>query len=386
MTTPGLTPLDRRLWIKRLALAAGAMALPRFARAAEGADAAPRPTAEQLAAIRKLTEKVMADQGLPGLSVVVTRMGKLAYQNAAGFADPAKREPLTAAHRFRIASISKPITAVAILALSEQGRLKLSDRVFGKSGLLGADFPAAPEGNVGKIEVRHLLNHTCGGWGNSRNDPMFSKPDLDQRKLIEWTLREIPVEHEPGTRHDYSNFGYCVLGRVIAKVSGRPYAEAVNRMILAKCGIKGMRIAGDTRAERAPDEVAYVDADADAPYRMKVARMDAHGGWIGSPEDLVRFALHVDGFAAPPDILRPETLRVMTTPGPASPNYACGWAVNRAPNWWHNGSLPGTTTLLVRTASGLCWAAFANARSKDSAGALDRFMWDLVRTVPAWNA
>lgn len=378
-------PLGRRACLRRLALAAGAVVWPCRAGAADRG-AAIAPTAAELVAITDLTEKFMAAHGLPGLAVTVARHGRVVYQMSAGFADPDDRIPLTDAHLFRIASVSKPVTAVAVLALAEQGRLKLDDRVFGAAGLLGRDHAKDPSEAVGKITVRHLLNHTCGGWGNARNDPMFLNPELDHHDLIARTLREQPLEHEPGTRHAYSNFGYCVLGRVIEKLTGRPYADHVREAVLAKCGITSMRIAGNTRADRAPGEVAYVDADPDAPYRMNVARMDAHGGWLGSPGDLVKFACRVDGFDTPPDILRPATLRTMTTPEPVSPGYACGWAVNRAPNWWHNGSLPGTTTLLVRTATGLCWAAFANTRTNGSSGALDRFMWDLVRSVPAWHA
>jgi CubicO group peptidase (beta-lactamase class C family) len=328
----------------------------------------------------------MTAHGLPGLAVTVARRGTVVYQEATGFADPARRERLTPDHLFRIASISKPVTAVAVFALAEEGRLKPEDRVFGQGGLLEKDFGKAPSTPVGKITVRHLLTHTCGGWGNSRNDPMFRNPALNHHDLIARTLRDHPLEHEPGTHHAYSNFGYCVLGRVIEKLTGRPYAEHVREAVLAKCGVTSMRIAGNTRDDRAPGEVAYVDTDSEAPYRMNVARMDAHGGWLGSTGDLVKFACRVDGFENPPDILRPGTLRTITATDAVSPNYGCGWAVNRVPNWWHGGSIPGTTTLLVRTASGLCWAAFANSRTKDSSAALDRFMWDLVRSVPAWRA
>jgi hypothetical protein len=78
----------------------------------------------------------------------------------------------------------------------------------------------------------------------------------------------------------------------------------------------------------------------------------------------------------------------MTTASSANAGYAKGWAVNRVPNWWHTGSLPGTTSIMVRTASGFCWAALANTReaSGDTGGAMDRMMWDLVRQVKRWKA
>jgi len=68
--------------------------------------------------------------------------------------------------------------------------------------------------------------------------------------------------------------------------------------------------------------------------------------------------------------------------------YARGWAVNNAPNWWHSGSLPGTTTIMVRTASGFCWAALTNTRATgqpDIGLALDNMVWDMARKVSAWK-
>jgi hypothetical protein len=119
---------------------------------------------------------------------------------------------------------------------------------------------------------------------------------------------------------------------------------------------------------------------------MNVTRMDSHGGWIATPGDLVRFALRVGGSDTVPNLLRPETIKTMLTASAANAGYACGWFVNRVPNFWHTGNLPGTTSIMVRTASGLCWAAFANARADGSELALDQMMWQMARAVPAWRA
>jgi hypothetical protein len=88
-------------------------------------------------------------------------------------------------------------------------------------------------------------------------------------------------------------------------------------------------------------------------------------------------------------LLTPETIKLMTTPSSATLNYARGWAVNSVPNWWHSGSLPGTATIMVRTASGFCWAALTNTRragQPDMGLGLDNMVWDMVRKVGAWNA
>jgi len=212
---------------------------------------------------------------------------------------------------------------------------------------------------------------------------MFERPSISQRALIELTLRGIPLKYAPGEHFGYSNFGYCILGRVLEKVSGLSYPEIVQQNVLARCGVTAMQIGGNTLAQRARGEVVYYGEN---PYNMNVARMDSHGGWIATPSDLVQFALRVDGFDNPPDILRPDTLKTMATPSTAGPGYACGWAVNKAHNYWHNGSLPGVTTILVRTSSGLCWAAFTNTRTNGIDPAIDQLMWKMVKAVPAWRA
>src|SRR5690606_25272370 len=125
-----------------------------------------------------------------------------------------REEKLTPDHLFRIASIAKPLTAVTVYKLIEERKLGADDRIFGREGILGLNGARKlPEG-VEEITVHHLLTHTCGGWGNRGRDPMFRHPEMDHRELIAATLREQALEHAPGERYSYSNFGYCLLGRV----------------------------------------------------------------------------------------------------------------------------------------------------------------------------
>jgi CubicO group peptidase (beta-lactamase class C family) len=217
---------------------------------------------------------------------------------------------------------------------------------------------------------------------------MFSGPDMNHKQLITWTLANQPLEFPPGEHYAYSNFGYCILGRVIEKLTGQNYAAAVQALVLQPCGITTMRISGNTLAERAPNEVVYYDQDGGSPYNLNVRRMDSHGGWLASATDLTRFLVHVDGFAAKPDILSPETIRVMTTASKADAGYAKGWCVNQYHNWWHMGSLPGTTTVMVRTSGRFCWAALTNTRKNNSTlnDDLDHLMWDMVSKIRLWPA
>ena len=343
------------------------------------------PQPEQQA-IANIVREFMERFGVPGMTVAIAAHGKFVLDQGFGVADRTANEPVTPRHLFRIASVSKPFTSAAIFSLVEQGKLRLEDFVFGENGRLGFDFGRDVPDAVKEITVAHLLTHTCGGWSNKKDDPMFQHPAMKHAELIEWTLKNQPLTGKRGAAYAYSNFGYCILGRLIEKLTGLPYAQAVQREVLAKCGITTMRIGGNTHLERAPNEVAYVAGGGGNPYGMNVARMDSHGGWIATAGDLVQFAMRVDGFPNPPDILRAESLKTMTTPSAASAGYACGWAVNKVPNWWHGGSLPGTSSIMVRTASGLCWAALVNIRADGIGGALDETMWKIAKAVPEWRA
>jgi len=382
--------INRRTALKQIGLVAATSALPVIMRPsrvfATTAGSQPLPTEIEAAAIADIARKLMDQYHAPGLSVAIARHGQFVYRQGFGLANKDSGDRVTPASRFRIASLTKPITSVAIFTLIEQGRLGLDDLVFGAPGILKFDYGQSFPDLVTRITVRHLLTHTCGGWQNDGDDPMFQRPELNHRELITWTLQSHPLENEPGTHYAYSNFGFCLLGRVIEKISGQPYSEFVKQNVLSKCGVTEMQLAGNTLAQRAAGEVIYYGQEGSGtnPYDMNVTRMDSHGGWIATPGDLVQFAMHVDGFKTTPNILRADTLRTMTTASTANPNYACGWCVNRIPNWWHSGSLPGTLTIMVRTGSGLCWAAFTNTRAEGLN--LDDMMWKMVKAVPEWHA
>jgi len=317
-----------------------------------------------LAAFDDVVQSLIRRYGIPAVSIAVTHGERLIYLKAYGWADRASGERATTASRFRLASVSKPITAIAILRLVEQGKLRLSDRVFGQGALLGTTYGTPPYGpHIGDITVDHLLHHTAGGWPNDAADPMFAQRALPQGELISWTLDHHPLTHAPGMFYAYSNFGYCLLGRIIERVTGQPYEKAVKALVLEPLGITDMTIGGGTLAEQLPGEVRYVGQGGDDPYVLDPRRMDAHGGWVATAYDLAQLLVHVDGFPEKPDILQPSSIKTMTTPSPAEPGYACGWAVNAGGDWWHVGGMSGTATEIIRGGNGWGFVLLANTRS-----------------------
>ena len=324
----------------------------------------------------------MEKYSVPGLSLAISKDGELVYAKGYGYADQSTNEKVTPNSLFRIASISKPFTSVAIFQLIEEKKLSLRSKVFGDSGVLGNTYGKRPYAkDITNITIEELLQHTAGGWSNDMNDPMFTNPSMSAAELITWTIDKMPLRSEPGTNYAYSNFGYCVLGRVIEKISGLHYDDYVKKFILKKAGISDMEIGGNTLADRKPNEVIYYSQGGEDPYVFNVKRMDSHGGWIASATDLVKFTLSVDSFTTKPDILSGSSISLMTTPSSVNKNYACGWQVNDKHNWWHGGSLPGTTTEMVRAHNGYCWAILTNTRTWQQGFVqdMDQLVWQVLK-------
>jgi CubicO group peptidase (beta-lactamase class C family) len=355
-------------------------------------------SAADLNAIDTQVNKTMSAIGAPGLSLAITQGGRLVFAKAYGYADPTAKTPTNTSNLFRIASVSKAFTSTAILELYANNKLGLDDKVFGPGKLLGTTYGTQPYSKwLQEITVRHLLTHTAGGWPNDSTDPMFKNTSMTTAQLISWTLDNYALQNEPGTAYAYSNFGYCLLGRIIEKVTGQSYDAWVKANVLAQSGISDMQIAGNTLAQRAANEVVYGDSSSSA-YQMNVTRMDSHGGWIATPIDLVRFGVRIDGLASPPDLLSSANLDLQTTPTAASITagnpYGMGRAIHSSPGsstispiptqntWWHNGLLDGTTSINVRTASGFTWAAVINSR--DDSVNIDPMMWNVVTAVSTW--
>jgi CubicO group peptidase (beta-lactamase class C family) len=211
---------------------------------------------------------------------------------------------------------------------------------------------------------------------------MFSQLGMDHRQLIAWTLANVPLLQPPGTKFAYSNFGYCVLGRVIERKTGQSYADTLSHSVLRPVQVEGMRIAGNTLQQRLDDEVVYYRQQGEGnPYGMNVSRMDSHGGWLANPLDLARLIARLEG-----GILKPETVSAMTAPSAVNPGYARGWFLTGR-NRWHTGGLPGTSAVIVVTPSGFCWAALANSRGSGSMSVqqLDRTVWRMIQQVKSWT-
>jgi len=366
---------------------------------------------------------LMARFRIPGGALAVAKDGRLVLAHGYGLADVDVNRLVQPDSLFRIASISKSITAVAILKLVEEGRLDLNAKAFLILDRLKPKNDVRPDPRIWKVTIRQLLQHS-GGWDRSRSfDPMFMPREAAAavgapapascETIIRYMFTQ-PLDFDPGARYAYSNFGYCVLGRIIEQVTGRSYEEYVKRQVLEPMGITDMRIGHSSLEDRADNEVRYYDFSGTPPFKsvftgeivlwpyggFYLEAMDSHGGWLASAIDLALFAVSVDG-QRPPAFLRRDTVQlVISRPAPPlwvgeSYWYGMGWFVRPVPwdgaNWWHTGSLPGTSALLVKTHNGLTWAALFNSRPEYPAGRdfiteLDNSLWLAQSEVTAWPA
>jgi CubicO group peptidase (beta-lactamase class C family) len=330
----------------------------------------------------------MTTYNVPALSIAITKGEKLVYLKAYGVSDQSKGTKAVVSDRYRIASLSKQFTSVAIMKLLDQGKIKLEDKVFGDGALLSKTYGTKAYGpHITDITVDELLHHTSGGWTNDVNDPMFINLTMTAAQLITWTLDNRPLDNVPGTTYNYSNFGYCILGRVIEKITGQTYAEAINTLVLKPIGITDMTIGGNTLADKQAKEVTYYGQSGEDPYAMNVSRMDSHGGWIATAADLARFLVYIDKFPVRPDILTASSLNIMYTGSTAEPDYACGWSI-AGKNYFHTGSLPGTSTEHGRLDNGFNFVILTNTRSfKNNFGYdLDQIIWRALAKNPTWSA
>jgi N-acyl-D-amino-acid deacylase len=372
---------------------------------------------ERFASYDRLMHDFMKEHRVPGAAVAVTHQGRVVFARGYGYSDIAAGEVAQPTSLFRIASISKPITAVAILQLIEQKKLKLDDKVFealnSEDDIKAAGDKFDPR--LREITIRHLLEHR-GGWDRGQSfDAMFQsvrfakqvgvKAPADQAAIIKAMFSQ-KLDFDPGERYAYSNFGYCLLGRVIEKISGQDYPDYVKKKVLAPIGITTMRIGATRLGGRAKNEVRYYqpgigksvfDADLDKeiphPYgAWNLESMDSHGAWIASTVDLAKFAAAFDD----PDncpILNRQSIELMyrRPPGLAGHEddgskkdvyYSLGWS-NRVLgdgklNHWHTGSLPGTAAILIRRHDGRNFVALLNCRVSPSANHLGRAIDSLL--------
>ena len=350
---------------------------------------------------------------IQGASVAVSKDDRLVYAKGFGIANQETGESVKPGHLFRIASVSKLITAVAVMKLYEEGKIDLDERVFGPDGILNdSRFLGYKDKRVEDITVRHLLNHTAG-WSRNSGDPMFSSLYIARKmeiqapagfdEVLEFALSRR-LSYNPGTRFSYSNLGYGILGEIVTRKSGMDYQDYVVMNILKPLGIHDMHIGKSFYQEKYPNEVRYhssagkmlaysIDGSGEkVPIYYggnNIELLGPAGGWVASAPELIKFLSAVDGFPDQPDILNPETIRLMTDPS-FSGRGLFGWRGSDSyGTWWRTGYLTGSSALVVRQNDGLNWVIMMNTTTYKHSR-IQRYvsgmMFRAVNRVQSWPA
>ena len=281
----------------------------------------------------------------PGATVIVVKDGKTLLRKGYGLADTSGMQPMDPAMVLRLGSITKQFTAVAILMLAEEGKLSLTDD-------LTRFFPDYPVHGK-KITIEHLLTHTSGiASYTSRPDyPLTMGRDVTVAQMID-SFKNDPLDFEPGSAYRYNNSGYFLLGAIVEKMSGMPYAKFLEQRVFVPLGMKDTAYEGFERSSTAhaaghtPGPKGFERA---APLSM--TQPYAAGSLVSTVDDLARWdaAITQGRLLKPASWQRAFTSYTLADGKPTG--YGYGWQIAQlqgAPTVAHGGGINGFSTYALR--------------------------------------
>ncbi|MBR4001189.1 MAG: beta-lactamase family protein [Bacteroidales bacterium] len=330
-------------------------------------------------------EEFLRHWNIHGASLAIMRNDSLVYAKGYGQADNGGVAvgPSTI---FRLASVSKLITAIGIMVLQERGQLSLSDKVFTPNGGILGNEPYTgyiSDRRYFDITVEHLLRHSAG-LSSSAGDPMFSTRTLMRR--YGWTTPpdaatlsrhalSLRLQFDPGTSSTYSNYGYLLLSMIIEKVTGQPYEQWIYENVLLPAGCYDMHLGGNSYEAKYPNETRYFPMRNEAkvskydntPVMVErcyggndITALKGAGAWVASAPEVARLVASIDGRLQVPDILSAGSIADMTAPTD-SVTYALGWIdTKETGEWTRTGTLSGTSALIKYYPDGECWVMITN--------------------------
>jgi CubicO group peptidase (beta-lactamase class C family) len=246
--------------------------------------------------VDSLFKAFQRDNRVPGIAYGVLIDGRLVHTGTSGLRDIERNAPVDSASVFRIASMTKSFTALAILKLRDEGKLSLDDpaeRFVPELGSL-----AYPTTDSPRLTIRHLLSHAEGfpednPWG----DQQLNRTDDEMAAMMR---SGIPFSNPPGIAYEYSNYGFAILGRIVAKVTGQPYATWLKPNILEPLGMTSTTMeAADVNADRLAHGYRWEDEQWKLEPPLPDGAFGSMGGMLTSIDDLARWVGFLSG-AWPP--------------------------------------------------------------------------------------
>lgn len=284
----------------------------------------------------------MAGQNIPGLSVAVATGGTVRWSAGYGWADVENHVPARAETVYRWASVSKPVTAVAVMQLAERGKLDLDAPVQ-------TYVPTFPE-KPWPVTIRQLLGH-LGGVRHYRGDEIGNTRHYDNFRDAFGVFQDDPLVCEPGTKHVYSTYGYTLLGAAVEGASGQPFMDYVRANIFRPSGMTGAREA-DLEAlipHRARGYAKTPGGSLRNARPVDFSNRTPGGGLCGTAGDAARFADAVlSGRLIGRATLAEMTTRQKTRDGRRF-DYGLGWSLYRHEGHeevFHAGNSQGAASML----------------------------------------
>lgn len=326
------------------------------------AQQAARPMGRSDAAVaraRAFIQDTIAKAGVPGVSITVMRAGRVVWSEGIGWADVEQRVPVTPLTRFRIGSVSKPLTAAAVGLLVEAGKLDLDAPVQ-------RYVPGFPEKRY-PVTTRLAAGHLAG-IRHYRGDEFLSMRRFASVAEGLTIFRDDSLLFRPGTRYQYSSYAWNLVSAVIEGASGRPFLSFMREAVLQPLGLR--QTVADHVDSIVPFRARWYTVDSvsglvNAPYVDNSYKW-AGGGFVSTTEDLARFGqAMLDN-----TLFRPEIFRVLTTSqrtlGGEETGYGIGWATRRDSKGrltlgHSGGSTGGTAYLILYPAERLVVAVLANS-------------------------
>lgn len=370
--------------------------------------------APELEEMEKKIKRYLERWEINGAQLAVSRNDSLLYAKGFGWADKEAGIQMQPTNIMRIASVSKLLTAVGIMKLADEGKIKLTDKVFGKNGILNdTTFTnAIKDPRYFDINIEQLLRHKAG-FTTGAGDPMFSTRYIimqnklasppDNHELMKILLKR-KLGYTPGTAKRYSNVGYTLLSMIIEKKTGQSYADFMTEEIFKPAGCFDFHIAGNYQKDKRKNEVKYYMHKGSEPVfeynnsgrivekcygENDIPNLKGAGAWCGSAAELSRFVASIDMQPEIEDIISKQSIMQMTKEMPEH-DFSIGW--NFTPQkgpWIRTGSLSGTSAIILRYNDGECWILLTNTStwkghgfSNDTMQLFDKLRKDYSKKFP----
>jgi serine beta-lactamase-like protein LACTB len=356
-------PSQRRFLAVLLLFASGVAAASRIsAQSAVAVQEKPGPHAAASVHARAIAKEWL-ERGIPGFNVAVAIDGKIIYSEAFGYADLEQRVPAWQITKFRIGSVSKPLTSAALMKLVEQNKIDL-DAPIQKY------VPSFPD--KGALVTPRMLAGHLGGIRHYKDGEPDSQKHYDSVVDGLERFKDDPLVVPPGTKFSYSSYGYNLLSAAIEAAAGRPFLDFEQEQVFTPLGL--LNTTADQPADIIQQRARFYSGAKGKPTQNAMFVDNSYkwagGGFISTSEDLVRFGSAL----LEPGYLKAESLKLLFTPQKTKDgketNYGMGWFIGKSKSgqriYEHSGgSVGGSSELILYPDSHLVVAFICNFSGSD---------------------